>query len=262
MKQQIFSLLAVAFVTQSCVGATPTPVATSTAPVTTDVTTPSVISTAESNTPTDFPQTTTKASVPTATTEKIETTTKRIYDCSKGAGQYPSPYSCSQFYVCVQTYIPAYVFDCPENLWYDPKLQQCNYPQLVDCSLVNIRRSSSFVVKINAKNETTDQGTTSFTTASISTKTSNPVTVTNVPTTPKDIPVTITTEKIETTTRKAYDCSKGEGQYPSPYSCAQYYVCVQTYVPAYVFDCPANLWYDPSLQQCNYSELVDCHVKN
>merc|ERR1712038_1176127 len=128
-------------------------------------------------------------------------TTKRIYDCSNGTGLYPSPYSCSQYYVCVQPYIPAYVFDCPANLWYDASLQQCNYPQLVDCKLVNIRRLSSFIVKINAQNETTeDPSTINTTTASNSTTSSEPLTVTEVPTTQTDIPVTATTEVVETTT--------------------------------------------------------------
>merc|ERR1711962_631041 len=100
------------------------------------------------------------------------------------------------------------------------------------------------------------------TTASNSTTSSKPITVTEVPTTPTDTPVTATTEVVEITTKRTYDCSKGVGQYPSPYSCPQYYVCVQPYIPAYVFDCPANLWYDASLQQCNYPQLVDCEVVN
>merc|ERR1719334_520532 len=225
--------MAVAIAFQSCIEAAPTSTTTSKTPLT-STQLPASISSAT-------PDSTTE--VQPITNEKVETTTKRLYDCSQGAGLYPSPYSCSQYYVCVQPYIPAYVFDCPANLWYDASLQQCNYPQLVDCELANIRRPSSFIVKINAQNETTeDPSTMETTTASNSTASSKPITVTEVPTTPSDIPVT--------TTKRAYDCSNGVGQYPSPYSCSQYFVCVQPYIPAYVFDCPANLWYDPKLKQC------------
>ena len=253
MKKQCVGLLAVAIALQSYAGAAPTSTTTSKAPLTTTLLPASISS--------EAPVSTTEAQ-PT-TTEKIETTTKRIYDCSQGAGLYPSPYSCSQYYVCVQSYIPAYVFDCPANLWYDASLQQCNYPQLVDCKLVNFRRPSAFIVKINAQNETTeDPSTIKTTTTSNSTTSSKTITVTEVPKTPTDIPVTATTEGVETTTKRMYDCSKGVGQYPSPYSCSQYYVCVQPYIPAYVFDCPANLWYDASLKQCNYPQLVDCDITN
>ena len=127
MNKKCLGLLAFAVALQSCVDATPTNTSTSQAPITITKLPASISS--------ETPILTTEAQ-PT-TTEKIETTTKRIYDCSQGAGLYPSPYSCSQYYVCVQPYIPAYVFDCPANLWYDPKLKQCNYQQLVDCDIIN-----------------------------------------------------------------------------------------------------------------------------
>ena len=150
-------LLVVAFVLQLCTEASPIALATSKGPLNTTTRIPtsasskapanttiaSTTTTDQQKSTTDAPTTaikpnsTTTDALETTTTQRIETTTKRIYDCSMGAGQYPSPYSCSQFYVCVQTYIPAYVFDCPANLWYDPKLQQCNYPELVDCDIRN-----------------------------------------------------------------------------------------------------------------------------
>ena len=127
MSRQCLGLLAVAIALQSCIEAAPTNTTTSKAPLTTTQFPASVSSEAPIATTDTQP----------TTTEKIETTTKRIYDCSQGAGLYPSPYSCSQYYVCVQPYIPAYVFDCPANLWYDPKLEQCNYQQLVYCDITN-----------------------------------------------------------------------------------------------------------------------------
>merc|ERR1719295_850122 len=184
MNSHCLRLLAVAIALQSCgIEAAPANTTTSKAPITTTQLPVSITSEASGST--------TEAQL--TTTENIETTTKRIYDCSQGVGLYPSPYSCSQYYVCVQPYIPAYVFDCPASLWYDASLQQCNYPQQVDCKVVNIKRPSSFIVKINAQNETTeDPSTINTTTASNSTTSSKPITVTEVPTTPTDIPVTTT----------------------------------------------------------------------
>ena len=127
MNSLCLGLLAIAIAQQSCIEAAPTNTTTSTVPLTTTQLPASVSS--------ESPVSTTEAQL--TTSQKIETTTKKIYDCSQGTGLYPSPYSCSQYYVCVQPYIPAYVFDCPANLWYDPKLKQCNYQQLVDCDITN-----------------------------------------------------------------------------------------------------------------------------
>ena len=127
MNSRCLGILAVAIALQSCIQAAPTNTTTSKAPLTTTQLPASISS--------EAPASTTLAQ--STTTQKIETTTKRIYDCSQGTGMYPSPFSCSQYYVCVQPYIPAYVFDCPANLWYDPKLEQCNYQQLVDCDITN-----------------------------------------------------------------------------------------------------------------------------
>ena len=60
----------------------------------------------------------------------------RAYDCSQ-AGQFPSPYSCAEYYVCVYTNPRAYVFHCPADLLYDPILRVCNWPQAVNCDLNN-----------------------------------------------------------------------------------------------------------------------------
>ena len=248
MNKQFWGVLAIAFFIQSCIEATPTS-KTSKAPVITPTSKAPPTSSTQQTPTSEAPNTTTEAQ-PT-TTGKIETTTQRFYDCSEGAGQYPSSYSCSQYYVCVQPYIPAYVFDCPANLWYDAKLKQCNYQQMVDCKIVNVK---------GAMNMTEDPNSMTKSTAATKNSTTSTEPITEVSTAPTN--VTITTMEPETTTKKTYDCSEGAGQYPSPYSCSQYYVCVQPYIPAYVFDCPANLWYDAKLKQCNYQPLVDCHLIN
>jgi len=126
---------------------------------------------------------------------------------------FPSPYDCNQFYVCDHGY--DHLFNCPADLYYDPKVKECNWPHLVDCN-------------VNATGE----------------------------------PLTITleqTEAAETTTRRKFDCQKsGDGMFPSPYDCNQFYVCDHGY--DHLFNCPADLYYDPKVKECNYQKFVNCDL--
>merc|ERR1719204_2794905 len=90
------------------------------------------------------------------------------------------------------------------------------------------------------------------------TTTKAPVTTTKAPVTTSKAPATTTTEKVETTTKRTYDCSQGSGKHPSPYDCAEFYVCFGGV--AHIFHCPGNLWYDPKLKVCNWPSEVDCHI--
>jgi len=90
------------------------------------------------------------------------------------------------------------------------------------------------------------------------TTTKAPVTSTKAPVTTSKAPATTTTEKVETTTKRTYDCSQGSGKHPSPYDCAEFYVCFGGV--AHIFHCPGNLWYDPKLKVCNWPSEVDCHI--
>merc|ERR1712157_565383 len=110
MYKLLLGLLAFALVSQSCINAAPT---STEAPPTTP--------TAVTLEPTD------------PATEKVETTTQKAYDCSKGDGMYPSPYNCADFYVCFSSEVLT--FTCPDKLWYDSKLKSCNWPNLVDCDI-------------------------------------------------------------------------------------------------------------------------------
>merc|ERR1712198_541260 len=82
MNKLLLGLLAFALVSQSCSNAAPT---TTEAPPTTP--------TAVTLEPTDPPTTPTAVTLePTdPATEKVESTTQKAYDCSKGDGMYPSP---------------------------------------------------------------------------------------------------------------------------------------------------------------------------
>jgi len=124
MNKLLLGLLAFVLVSQSGINAAPT---TTEAPPTTP--------TAVTLEPTDPPTTPTAVTLePTdPATEKVETTTQKAYDCSKGDGMYPSPYNCADFYVCFSSEVLT--FTCPDKLWYDSKLKSCNWPNLVDCDI-------------------------------------------------------------------------------------------------------------------------------
>jgi len=166
MNKLLLGLLAFALVSQSCINAAPTiPEAPATTPtaVTLEPTDLPTGPTAVTLEPTDQPKTPTAVTLeptdaptgptavtleptdaptgPTAVTleptdpatEKVETTTQKAYDCSKGDGMYPSPYDCADFYVCFSSEVLT--FTCPDKLWYDSKLKSCNWPNLVDCDI-------------------------------------------------------------------------------------------------------------------------------
>jgi len=139
MNKLLLGLLAFALVSQSCINAAPTiPDAPATTPtaVTLEPTNKPTGPTAVTLEPTDKPTGPTAVTLePTAdpATEKVETTTQKAYDCSKGDGMYPSPYNCADFYVCFSSEVLT--FTCPDKLWYDSKLKSCNWPNLVDCDI-------------------------------------------------------------------------------------------------------------------------------
>uniref|UniRef100_U5EY78 Putative chitinase like lectin n=1 Tax=Corethrella appendiculata TaxID=1370023 RepID=U5EY78_9DIPT len=55
------------------------------------------------------------------------------FKCSSD-GRFPDPKDCSKFYVC--SYNIAYHFTCAQGTLYNAKLENCDYPQNVDCSQV------------------------------------------------------------------------------------------------------------------------------
>ena len=71
----------------------------------------------------------------------------------------PSPTNCSEYYVCVNRI--AYLFSCPITvqgiLYFDPTINVCNWPWLVDCHITTLSPST--------KHSTTTIGTTTKTPA-------------------------------------------------------------------------------------------------
>jgi len=155
-------------------------------------------------------------------------------DCSNAEDgeRYPSPSSCSEYYECDHGI--TFHFYCPikhgkgghQRLYFDEKLQVCNWPSEVDCEMNS--NNASIAARI--------------------------------------IDISIGSEKKDDTEpADDFDCSKTENgeKFPSPTNCSEFYVCVSNI--AYLQICPmmmsgGRLYYDPEIGTCNWPDQVDCEV--
>ena len=150
-------------------------------------------------------------------------------DCShsQDGTKIPSPTKCTEFYMC--DHGVAYLFKCPEmpsggKLYFDPKLDKCNWPNKVDCEITS----------------------------------TNPPKTTKVTESPDNI-----TALIESEQAANVDCSNSEDgtKIPSSTKCTDFYVCDNN--TAYLFKCPkmasgGRLYFDSKLDVCNWPQNVDC----
>jgi len=156
----------------------------------------------------------------------------------------PHPTDCSLYYQCIGS--NPTLMSCPDGLYFDSSLNVCNWPQFVDC----------------------DNGSTE-----------KPETTTDSITTTADLNVTTTiTAENETTTAGVngtyrfkrsldfdvtcpdYSATDGYAVYiPHPTNCSLYYQCVSNnnYEPT-LMSCPDGLYFDSSLNVCNWPQFVDC----
>merc|ERR1712107_942342 len=111
--------------------------------------------------------------------------------------------------------------------------------------------------------ETTTTSEVETTTVEVETTTTAAVETTTVEVeTTTTAEVETTTAEVETTTRVTVDvvCYESEDGMtvfiPHPSDCGLYYVCVG--LNPVLMSCPGGLFFDPSLNVCNWPELVDC----
>jgi len=132
----------------------------------------------------------------------IEDTT---VDCSEveNGEKISSPTNCSEYYVCVMG--RAYLYQCPimasgGRLYYDPELEVCNWPWLVDCEITTTE-SPTTTTMITEPSPTTEIEHVSTTTSQMNSTTLKPTTdITTISTnTPTEEP--ITSEKPQTSTQ-------------------------------------------------------------
>jgi len=228
-------------------------------------------------------------------TEPAENTTVRTFDCQKsGDGMFPSPYDCKEFFVCDHGY--DHLFNCSAGLYYDPKVKQCNWLQLVDCKVNATGELMATTLEKTELAETTPTGMFDCEKSGdgmfpspydckefyvcyqsydylfncsaglyydARLKTCNwPWAVDcNVNGTGELRATKLEQIEIdEITTTGGFDCKQhGDGMFPSPNDCHEFYVCDHGYVN--LFKCPANLYYDPKIFECNYPENVECDLQ-
>lgn len=71
---------------------------------------------------------------PPTTAATTSTTAAVPAECS-GSGLFPSPESCQKYFVCSNG--QSFEFSCPNGLLFDSVNQICNWPELVDCDLID-----------------------------------------------------------------------------------------------------------------------------
>merc|ERR1711926_46929 len=62
---------------------------------------------------------------------------------------------------------------------------------------------------------------------------------------------------VDPTPSPTFKCPEEEGLYPNPTDCSKFYQCFNHV--AWAGQCPANLYFNPSLKVCDFPEKVDCH---
>ena len=197
--------------------------------------------------------TSTETPITTATEPSNDSTTKeyvqwlRLFveiddpnvDCTQveNGVKIPSPTSCSEFYECDNG--AAYLFQCANmtdggRLYYDPKLQRCNWPSEVDCEITSTDSPSTTTV-----NDSSDDATT------------------------KEYMQFL--RMLVEADNSTVDCTQLENgeKIPSPTSCSEFYIC--DVGKSYLYKCPMmatgdRLYYDPELGVCNWPWMVDCVI--
>ena len=143
-------------------------------------------------------------------------------DCSEveNGDKISSPTNCSEYYVCVMG--RAYLYQCPimasgGRLYYDPELEVCNWPWLVDCEITTTE-SPTTTTKITEPSTTTEIEPVSTTTSQMNSTTLKPTTdITTISTnTPTDEPVT--SEKPQTSTQQDDQSTTSEATSSQPLS--------------------------------------------
>jgi len=218
----------------------------------------------------------------------------------------PHPTECNLYYECVG--LTPVLLSCPGDLFFDPALNVCNWPDQVDChpkteapettTTTTEKESTTAEEETTTAEEETTTAEEETTTAEEETTTAEEETTTTEEetttaeektttaeeetTTVKEETTTVVTEtttgEVETTTAAVvnknettkrekgdfpdfdvvcYESPDGLAVYvPHPTQCNLYYQCVG--LTPFLLHCPDELFFDPSLNVCNWPNQVDC----
>lgn len=100
-------------------------------------------------TTTTQPPTTTTQPPPSPTTQTTPTVNPSLQGFCNGRddGNFENPHRCDQFLSCVGGRV-LYVRDCPVGLYYNEKIDQCDWPRNVDCPSKCLTLSWNRVFKV------------------------------------------------------------------------------------------------------------------
>merc|ERR1712029_705160 len=184
----------------------------------------------------------TAAGETTATVVNKNETTKRekgdfpdfdvvCYESPDGLAVYvPHPTQCNLYYQCVG--LTPFLLHCPDELFFDPSLNVCNWPNQVDCE---------------SQTEAPEKITTDATTV-IEQETSKNTKKVFKRSIDSDFDVVCPESEDGTTVFV-----------PHPTDCNLYYICVGK-MP-FLMQCPGDLYFDSVLNICNWPDLVNCETQ-
>merc|ERR1711915_487404 len=190
------------------------------------------------------------------------------------------PTDCTKFYLC-QGNTPV-LMSCPNPLFFDPTINVCNFPDRVDCQQPTTLRPTrpttttiSTTTTVEPVNTTTTEDIVNTTTTEVpmtttlkpvfNTTTLKPITATEDPTTTIDSNITMA-ELFDDATNitmpdySTIECKESPDGSPvyiaHPTDCTKFYEC-QGNTPI-LMSCPDPLFFDPTINACNYPDRVDC----
>merc|ERR1711915_833814 len=194
--------------------------------------------TAEENTSTAADLTTTDTEETTTREEQITKDDFPDFDvvCHESQDGYavyvPHPTQCNLYYQCVG--LTPILLHCPGELFFDPILNVCNWPDQVDCESQTEAPLQETTTNEEATS-TTDEETTG-------------------------------NENAKKVFKRSIDphfdvvCPPSEDGstvfVPHPTDCNLYYICVDE-MP-FLMQCPGDLYFDSVINICNWPDLVDC----
>ncbi|OXA47726.1 chondroitin proteoglycan 1 [Folsomia candida] len=197
--------------------------------------------------------------------------------CPPGADTWPH-HNCSQFYACNNG--NPIVATCPENLYWNPEAEYCDFPDNVEECVDGTRPPTGTTLPVTQSTPApTQQSTTTSapittvpttpppstpgpsSTAEETPETEAPLTTTTPHTTTEEQPETEDTAGTPSTTTRLPPgvCPEtGIIKIAHPEFCESYYLCVNGVRQEPPATCPDGLLFDPSLAECNQAADVDC----
>jgi len=153
------------------------------------------------------------------------------YESPDGLAVYvPHPTQCNLYYQCVG--LTPFLLHCPDELFFDPSLNVCNWPNQVDCE-----SQTEAPEKITTDATTVIEQETSKNTKKVFKRSIDP-----------DFDVVCPESEDGTTVFV-----------PHPTDCNLYYICVGK-MP-FLMQCPGDLYFDSVLNICNWPDLVNCETQ-